>query len=312
MPRKKKRRSHNTSRSPTAGRNKQQRRALRFWSTLHTSQKWIVGTLLAGLSASVTAIMVSWTQPLQDHSEGIVASSTPFPGQMNGYNGPLFAVSVTNGFSACGPDSGWVYPASSRSLVSSAPGTGVKREGKTWDQNPQVFGAVPTSGEWVSITASGSSPTAIVIDNIKINVVSRRHARGLVANFMPANGCPVTGFEIASVNLDDSPPTITPIPRFKLNKRGIVMRTEPLLFPYTVTQSEATAFIFSIQTYKCDCAWTAEVDWTEGSRVGSTLIKDHGHPFETSAVDNLPTTSWTEFKGKWYKNWSPIPFPSSH
>jgi hypothetical protein len=263
------------------------------------------GAILTGLGIAV-AVAIAAVSILITSNHGTpsqqLRSSSPFPGVMNAFNGPLFAVSIMNGFSACGPGgTGWVFPPSSARLLNSTPGTGIQRKGKTWDQDPQAFGAIPTSGEWMSITASDSSANAVVITNINIQVVSRRPAHGIVANFMPPHGCPTALFQTSSVNLDTSPPEIVPVQGNLVSPTGFPIKATPTIFPYTLTQSSPVAFLLIIYTQLYDCAWTAKIYWSDGSKAGATLIENHGRPFETSGT-NLPTVTWMQIKGKWYNS----------
>jgi hypothetical protein len=202
-------------------------------------------------------------------------------------------VTVTEGFDTCYGGSGWVFPASSAPVASAAPGTGIRRGGKPWDQAPGAFGAVPASTIQVNITASGSGPQAIVLDGIKIRVIRRQPAlRGTVVNFAPRICAPAT-LQIGTVDLDTSPPTLTPaqVPSPSASGQG-GERTAPLTFPYTISQSDPELLVLTVTTQHCDCTWTAELDWTEGSKVGHSIIEDNGHPFQTTASSGLPTVIW--------------------
>jgi hypothetical protein len=150
----------------------------------------------------------------------------------------------------------------------------------------------------VSITASGSGPQAIVLDGIKVRVIHRKPAlRGAIVNLAPPICAPAT-LQIGNVNLDTSPPTFTPgqIPSPSASGLG-GNRTAPMIFPYTISQSDPEILVLTITTQHCDCTWTAELDWTDGSEVGHTVIDDNGHPFQTTAANGLPTVIWENETG---------------
>jgi hypothetical protein len=266
-------------------------------SQLRAARNWIIGALLAGLAASIAAVMVVLTQtglsPLMPSSQG------PGPGAsqtVNTASGPILAVTTNEAFSTCMGDGGigWVFPAGSTSVISAAPGNGIKHGGKTWDQDPPAFGAVRADFILLSITASDSSPSTIVLHGIKFRVIHRQPAlRGTLVDIVPRTMCGPVPIQYADVNLDTSPPTLTPAPTPSLNTSGLrAERTAPLMFPYTISQSDPAIFALIVSTHHCNCTWTAELDWTVGSEVGHTVIKDNGQPFHITAADNLPTVTW--------------------
>jgi len=242
--------------------------------------------------------MVSWSQPLQHH-----AASNQTAGTDNVASGPILAVSLLRGFDTCAlGNSGWVFPRSSTSVISAAPGTGETRKGKTWYQAPQLFGAVPASGVILSITVSGSSSDLpITLDTMKLNVVHRQpEFQGTVVDVAP-EACQESGFQTATANLDNTPPTLK-VPQdeilSQIEKTNLIKAT-PAVFPYTITKNDSVPFLLFIGTKNCDCSWTAEIDWTQGSKVGHTYIDDHGQPFETASVQGLPEITWTLTDEKW-------------
>jgi hypothetical protein len=140
-----------------------------------------------------------------------------------------------------------------------------------------------------------------VLDGIKIHVLHRKPAlRGTIVNFLPGI-CAPAELQIGTVNLDDSPPTLTPVHESSPNApdQG-PERTAPLIFPYTISQSDPEILVLTVTTQHCDCTWNAELDWTEGSHVGHTIIEDHSHPFQTTAAKGLPTITWGQGEnGDW-------------
>jgi hypothetical protein len=238
-----------------------------------------------------------------DHTPG----NGPSPADNNA-SGPILAVHVSQGwgyidstaYGGSGP--GWVFPASSASVISAAPGTGTRHRGKTWDQNPPAVGAVAASDIGLSITASGSSPRMIVLTGISFRVIRRlpalrgilvTEASGSPSGSGPSRSCPPATFQTGYVNLDTSPPTVTPAPNPGPVAPAVPERTAPVMFPYTISDSNLELFKLTISTQHCDCTWTAELYWTAGSKVGHTFIDDNGRPFETTAASAaLPTVTW--------------------
>lgn len=231
---------------------------------------------------------------------------------VNSAKGPILALQVTEGFRVgCGGSGpGWVFPASSAAITSAAPGTGVKRGGKTWDRDPAAFGAIEASDVLLSITASGYSSRAIVLNGINFQVIHREPAqRGVLVNFNGIDNCDPAQkafAQVGDVNLDASPPIIRPIANTSpIGPSSGGQRAAPLIFPYTISESDPEILILDVSTHNCDCTWTAELDWTAGPDVGQTIIKDHGHLFRTTAATGLPTVNWQHFAGSWIRRTGP-------
>lgn len=324
---KKKRSPRSTPRRPSQHAGGQQLRASRLRSRFLAARKWIIGAVLAGLAASISAVIVNLTQTsLSPLTAGLSPTYQPprnGPSQnVNAASGPILAVQTTEGWyslSCFPPGAGWVFPVSSTSVISAAPGRGIKHGAKAWDQNPPAFGAVAASDIELSITASGSSQRAIVLTGIKFRVIRRRPPlKGILVTVNPTVNCSPASFQTGYVDLDTSPPTVMPPkhPSSNASSAGGV-RTAPLMFPYTISESDPEGFILTISTRHFDCMWTAELDWVAGSEVGHTLIEDNGHPFETTATTALRTVTWVQNGNGWSRTSpsstavkSPRPTPS--
>jgi hypothetical protein len=299
-----------TSRLPPIHSGRPQADTSSVRSHLRAARKWIIGALLAGLAASITAVMVNLVQKeLSSLGPAYYGSDTGGGQEINTASGPIIAVSVGEGFNGgCfGNMPGWVFPAKSVSVLSAPPGSGIRHQGRTWDQDPYAFGAAAADSVMLRIIASGPSARAIVLDGIKVRVLHRRPPlHGTLVNLkVSPPSCGPGVVQTGTVNLDTSPPTITPeqsAPSSPSNLNG--GRTEPLVFPYTVSESDPEIIGLTVTTQHCDCTWVAELDWTAGSRVGHTTIEDNGQPFQTTADKKLPTLTWTQYpNGSWGRNW---------
>jgi hypothetical protein len=58
----------------------------------------------------------------------------------------------------------------------------------------------------------------------------------------------------------------------------------PEPFPLRVTDSIQEDFDITADALRHDCQWELLLDWTQGSRSGTTVITNHGSPFETTAA----------------------------
>ena len=305
--RNKKKPTRSTSRPPSQHEGGEQSRGSRTRSQLRAARGWIIGVLLAGLAASISAVMVNLTQT------GLSPLTTVTgPSQTADDNsGPILTVQVAEGWNSgdClsnqGP--GWVFPASSASVASAVPGTGIRHQGKTWDQNPPAFDAVAASDIKLNIIAYGPSPHTIVLTGMKFRIIRRWPAlRGVLVTegSYYISDCSPAIIQDGYVNLDTSSPAVRPSPSSSAIGSGSNgERTAPLLFPYTISDTNPEIFTLIISTQKFDCTWTAELDWTVGSKVGHTLIEDNGRPFETTTTTALRTVNWIQNShGRWSRS----------
>jgi hypothetical protein len=92
---------------------------------------------------------------------------------------------------------------------------------------------------------------------------------------------------------------------------GASRQPGPEPFPLRVTDSIQEEFDITADALMHDCQWKLLLDWTQGSRRGTTVITNHGNPFETTAalagddtVRGVQGVSWDRKEQRW------VPLPS--
>jgi hypothetical protein len=150
-------------------------------------------------------------------------------------------------------------------------------------------GAVPGRQTMVQISVQGKSSTAVVLEALRVRIVSR--------------GTPVTGNAYAmgqgcgggltprdfSVSLD----TNRPIPHARA-----------VQFPYRVSAEDPEVLLVTATTETYDCKWYLELDWSSQGRTGTVRIDDHGRPFRTSSIKGL-SHYWYGTNGHGVRQWVP-------
>ncbi|MET7971588.1 helix-turn-helix transcriptional regulator [Streptomyces mirabilis] len=150
-------------------------------------------------------------------------------------------------------------------------------------------GAVPGRQTMVQISVQGKSSTAVVLEALRVRIVSR--------------GTPVTGTAYAmgqgcgggltprdfSVNLDIN----RPIPHARA-----------VQFPYRVSAEDPEVLLVTATTETYDCKWYLELDWSSQGRTGTVRIDDHGRPFRTSSIKGL-SHYWYGTNGHGVRQWVP-------
>ncbi|MFD4543286.1 helix-turn-helix domain-containing protein [Streptomyces bauhiniae] len=144
-------------------------------------------------------------------------------------------------------------------------------------------GAVHGRRTLVQISVQGRSSTAVVLEALRVRVVSR--------------GAPVAGTVYAmdqgcggdleprrfTVDLDANRPIARP-------KDGAdVGRTLPALhFPYRVSAEDPEVLLIEATTRVHDARWYLELDWSCQGRTGTVRIDSRGGPFRTTGIDGMP------------------------
>lgn len=161
-------------------------------------------------------------------------------------------------------------------------------------------GAVPGRQTMVQISVQGKSSTAVVLEALRVRIVSR--------------GAPVTGNAYAmgqgcgsdlgprefSVNLDVDRPIVHARPG---NDSG---RPVPAVqFPYRVSAEDPEVLLVTATTEAYDCHWYLELDWSSQGRTGTVRIDDHGRPFRTDSIKGLPHY-WYGTNGDGVRQWVPV------
>ncbi|MGW5658724.1 helix-turn-helix domain-containing protein [Streptomyces sp. NPDC003758] len=160
-------------------------------------------------------------------------------------------------------------------------------------------GAVHGGQTMVQISVQGKSSTAVVLQALRVRMVSR--------------GTPVTGNVYAmdqgcggdltprdfSVNLDVNRPIARTRPG---NDSGKPLPA--VQFPYRVSAEDPEVLLVTATTKAYDCNWYLELDWSSQGSTGTIRIDDHGRPFRTSSTQGLPRY-WYGANGDGVRQWVP-------
>ncbi|MFF4397284.1 helix-turn-helix domain-containing protein [Streptomyces sp. NPDC001480] len=144
-------------------------------------------------------------------------------------------------------------------------------------------GAVHGRQTMVQISVQGRSSTAVVLEALRVRIVSRGNPAAGNAYAMD-QGC---GGEITprgfTVNLDADRPIARP-------KDGADSEhTIPAVhFPYRVSAEDPEVLLVDATTQTYDARWYLELDWSSQGRTGTIRIDDHGRPFHTSSIKGMP------------------------
>ncbi|MFC8429095.1 helix-turn-helix domain-containing protein [Streptomyces sp. NPDC057253] len=163
-------------------------------------------------------------------------------------------------------------------------------------------GAIHGRQTMVQISVQGRSSTAVVLEDLRVRVVSR--------------GAPVQGTAYAmdqgcggaltpryfSVDLDKDRPIAQSRPG---NDSGNVIPA--VRMPYRVSSTDPEILLVTAETVTCDCGWYLELDWSSQGRTGTVRVDDHGKPFRTTGIKGLPRyrygtdaagqRAWVEYDG---------------
>ncbi|MGW7259506.1 helix-turn-helix domain-containing protein [Streptomyces sp. NPDC054834] len=144
-------------------------------------------------------------------------------------------------------------------------------------------GAVHGRQTMVQISVQGRSSTAVVLEALRVRIVSRGNPAAGNAYAMD-QGC---GGELTprsfTVNLDADRPIAHP-------KDGADSEhTIPAVhFPYRVSAEDPEVLLVDATTQTYDARWYLELDWSSQGRTGTIRIDDHGRPFHTSSIKGMP------------------------
>ncbi len=252
-------------------------------------RKWIITTILAALAAAIGGVAIDLATSAERQAGRAISNLTGLGHSahlaVKTATGPTIALQINQGMGCTG--NGWVFPLPPKKIANVPPGTGPRKNGKTWDKAPAAFGAVPADPVTLLIGATGTLRHAIILTDLKIHVVSRKPAiQGTLLNV--AGGCGAGGtFRYGYVNLDLPPPYW--VPRAQI---PTAVRAQALRFPYTVTANDPEILFITVTTKRCNCRWYAQLYWIDGSVSGSTKITDNGQDFATTAHAKVPGFTW--------------------
>ncbi|WP_427165602.1 helix-turn-helix domain-containing protein [Streptomyces sp. C1-1] len=156
----------------------------------------------------------------------------------------------------------------------------VQQDAGTW---AATQGAVHGRQTLVQVSVQGRSSTAVVLEALRVRIVGR--GQPLTGNaYAMDQGC---GGELTprsfTVNLDADRPVARP-------KDGADSEhTIPAVhFPYRVSAQDPEVLLVDATTQAHDARWYLELDWSSQGRKGTIRIDDHGRPFHTSAITDMP------------------------
>ncbi|MCA6090939.1 hypothetical protein LE181_01960 [Streptomyces sp. SCA3-4] len=244
-----------------------------------------IGTVIVGL---VTA----WAVGLFSSGKAEIGGRTvEFPIFTKGEGAPTLRAYVEPGESN-GCEEGkvsFVYPNKpSDPLMNTPPGSGPRKNGKTWDKDPEAFGAVPAGPAWLSVLATSEDERAVIIKNIVFHVQdSGPRIDGTIVT--PEGGCGdgVT-YHLGRVDLSKAPPYWAELPDGYQD-----VRSDDLKFPYKASRSDPAFLHIQVDPGMMRRKWYAELYWEDGQRSGKVRLPEHG-AWSTTPSKGLSTVSWTD------------------
>nr|WP_203593627.1 helix-turn-helix transcriptional regulator [Streptomyces sp. SID9124] len=160
----------------------------------------------------------------------------------------------------------------------------------------RALGGVDGGGMRLELTVQGTSEQAVVLNSLRVKVLSRRAPVQQPA-FSMGEGCG-SGIEPQSfdVDLDDSRPSLTPV----AGKQGD--ETVPAKdFPFRVSSSDVEVFDLDAHVEGHDVSWYLELEWSSGGRTGTLRVDEGGKPFRTSSIAGRPEYYYRYDTSVWEK-----------
>ncbi|MBM7774987.1 hypothetical protein JOD54_005191 [Actinokineospora baliensis] len=141
-------------------------------------------------------------------------------------------------------------------------------------------GSVQADQGQVAVTLQGSTSAAVVLQSMRVEVVSRRPAMSGVWLQTPCEG----DVKPRSFGVDLNKPTAAAI---GLPGRSSGEKVPAPSFPFQVNESEVEQFLITPNVSTDDVEWRLRVTWTSGDRRGETVVDDNGRPFRTTATTGV-------------------------
>ncbi|KES08565.1 DNA-binding protein [Streptomyces toyocaensis] len=165
------------------------------------------------------------------------------------------------------------------------------QDARTW---AEAQSAVHGGETRVELSVQGTSDTAVVLTALRVRVTGRAApAPGNVYAMDEGCGGALTP-RYFDVDLDKDRPIAravagndagTPIPAVRM--------------PYRVSATDPEVLAVTARTGACDCSWYLELDWSSQGRTGTVRVDDHGRPFRTSGVEELPRYAYDTSVRDW-------------
>ncbi|WUD33393.1 helix-turn-helix domain-containing protein [Streptomyces europaeiscabiei] len=135
------------------------------------------------------------------------------------------------------------------------------------------------------ISVQGRGSAAVVLEALHVRVAGRTTPaarRGIAYSTYGGCGAVLIPRHF-SVNLDANRPLARSMPGNDPD------RPAPAIdFPYQVSLREPEVLMLAASTESCTCDWYLELDWSSQGRTGTVRIDDHGRPFRTTGIEELP------------------------
>jgi hypothetical protein len=145
-----------------------------------------------------------------------------------------------------------------------------------------------TRTNWIEFSVEGNSSRASILTALRVNIVSRSPLTSKTIITIEECGglAPPRPFE---ADFTAHPPRVRSLPGETEDADGNVIGTPPANFPFTVSDSDPEIFTLAVGPGPaCDCAWTANIDYTQDGKSYTAPIDDHGQPFHAVPTDDLP------------------------
>ncbi|WP_405898405.1 helix-turn-helix domain-containing protein [Streptomyces sp. NBC_00727] len=246
----------------------------------------------------------------QSPSPSVSASKSPSPSASAGSASPSVRSSPSPSHTTGGPKGGtggpptvtissynWEEPCGQFYLLAQDPKTvpppPPPNSTRGW---ARALGGVDGGGMRLELTVQGASQQAVVLNSLRVKVLSQRAPVQQPA-FSMGEGCG-SGIEPQSfdVDLDDSRPSLTPV----AGKQGdeVVPAKD---FPFRVSSSDVEVFDLDAHVEGHDVSWYLELEWSSGGRTGTLRVDEGGKPFRTSSIAGRPEYYYRYDTSVWEK-----------
>ncbi|MFI9649951.1 helix-turn-helix domain-containing protein [Streptomyces sp. NPDC052040] len=149
-----------------------------------------------------------------------------------------------------------------------------------------ALGAVSSGGQYVVLTVQGTGASTVVLNDLKVRVVSSDAPLAWNDYGMGAGcggGVDTEGFDL---DLDAGRPALAPARA----QHG---------FPFKVSESDPEVFQIRARTAAHDIHWYLELEWSSGARHGTIRLDDQGKPFRTSGSTGRPSYDFPIGNTQW-------------
>jgi hypothetical protein len=155
-----------------------------------------------------------------------------------------------------------------------------------------AHGGVDATESLVRVSISGASAAATDLQQLRVRLVRcQAPMRGTLLTYSGLGSG--IGARYFMIHLDRRAPVAQYV-----DKNGRIKRDQP--FPLRVTDSDQEVFDITAGTTRRDCQWELLLDWTAGSRHGTTVINNHGKPFRTTSTQRaVETRIWNSVTSRW-------------